>query len=758
MFIPNRIINKSVLKPLVLSSLLILSSLAQADKPAFPGVSLPEQAQGQKAIRLLADKLPDVAAWYGMTTAEFARTLRDDHSAWIDKTGHLFYIDNEVITTGENQTAPQASIPYSNTFKLHSKAGSNRVIYLDFTGFITSGKAWAGGVTINSPAFSLDTDATTFSNAEMDVIQEVWKRVAEDYAPFNVDVTTEDPGQDAIIRSSLSDQNYGIRTLITAHDSRLCSSCGGVAYVGIYDIVGDYYQPAFVFYNKLGGNAKNIAEATSHEIGHNLGLSHDGTSTTGYYQGHGTGETSWSPIMGVGYYTQLSQWSKGEYNDANQRQDDMIVINNNGVLLRADDHSGETNSTATPLNITASTTTGMNNIAAMGIISTPSDSDMFSFEMGAGEITILISSATIGTNLDIKASLYNKNGALLNESNLLEKTSAAINLQAQVAGVYYLKIEGVGKGEALVDGYTNYGSLGQFIISGSIPETSSLKAPIAIISPISAQGNAPLAVNFNAVDSYDTDGNISAYHWDFSDNNITSSLMNPSHIFNTPGDYTVTLSVTDNDALTGVTSTIINIENQIPVASASASSLSGIAPLLIDFSSAGSFDPDTAHTLRYAWDFGDGNNTSSINPSHQYMSAGNYTVTLTVSDDLGASATDSLHLTINVNPDTAPIAPSSLVASLSTIGKGKNKMGSLLFNWQDNSTNEGNFVIERCTETGKGKFKSCIYSDLTTLAANTTSYLTSYSSSVDKGIFKYKVKAVNAFGFNSSNEIKVSIK
>jgi hypothetical protein len=141
MLTPNSIINKSLFKPFVLSSLLLLSSLAQADKPDFPGVSLPEQAQGQKAIRLLADKLPDVAAWYGMTTAEFARTLREDHSAWIDKTGHLLYIDNEVVATSDRYTAPQASIPYADTFKLHSKANANRVIYLDFTGFVTSGTA-----------------------------------------------------------------------------------------------------------------------------------------------------------------------------------------------------------------------------------------------------------------------------------------------------------------------------------------------------------------------------------------------------------------------------------------------------------------------------------------------------------------------------------------------------------------------------------------------------------------------------------------
>ena len=68
-----------------------------------------------------------------------------------------------------------------------------------------------------------------------------------------------------------------------------------------------YYQPAFVFQNGVGGGQKNIAEAGAHEAGHNVGLSHDGTATSGYYSGHG----SWAPIMGVGYYRAITQWSRG---------------------------------------------------------------------------------------------------------------------------------------------------------------------------------------------------------------------------------------------------------------------------------------------------------------------------------------------------------------------------------------------------------------------------------------------------------------
>jgi len=451
MSLANKIINKKRLKPFVFSSLIVLASLAQADKPPFPAASLPAQAQGQQAIQLLGNRLPAIAAWYGMSTAEFARTLREDKAARIDQTGRLLYVEDEVAITADEVIAPQATFPYSETFALHSKAGSQRVIYLDFTGFITSGTAWAGGTTIDSPPFSLDADATRFNNSEMDIIQEVWKRVAEDYAPFDVDVTTEDPGQAAITRSSSTDQKYGTRALITTQDSRLCGGCGGVAYVGVYDLVGDYYQPAFVFYDALG-SAKNMAEAVSHEIGHNLGLNHDGTSTTSYYTGHGSGETGWSPIMGVGYYTQLSQWSKGEYNDANQSQDDMVVIQQNGVLLKTDDHLDALNTSATALQTIAGTTLGRVDVSGTGVITTPADQDVFSLDIGEGDIALTVNPATVGTNLDIEASLYDSSGNLLIVSNPLDTTAASIELQGQAAGIYYLKIDGVGKGDALANG------------------------------------------------------------------------------------------------------------------------------------------------------------------------------------------------------------------------------------------------------------------------------------------------------------------
>ena len=142
----------------------------------------------------------------------------------------------------------------------------------------------------------MDADNTTFSDAELTRIQAIWQRVAEDFAPFNVDVTTDFRGEDYLTRSSSSDQVYGMRALISPISSYV-GAYGGIAYLGVFGNVGDAYKPALIFPENLGPNGeKYIAEAISHEVGHTLGLNHDGTSTQGYYSGQGSGATDWAPL------------------------------------------------------------------------------------------------------------------------------------------------------------------------------------------------------------------------------------------------------------------------------------------------------------------------------------------------------------------------------------------------------------------------------------------------------------------------------
>jgi hypothetical protein len=112
----------------------------------------------------------------------------------------LFACEGLAAQVGPDTTnyTSTALYPLADTFSLHSRPGAAKVIYLDFNGHTTANTPWNSGVNANvnivSPAFDLDGDPTTFSDAERAAIQDVWRRVSEDYAAWDVDVTTADPG------------------------------------------------------------------------------------------------------------------------------------------------------------------------------------------------------------------------------------------------------------------------------------------------------------------------------------------------------------------------------------------------------------------------------------------------------------------------------------------------------------------------------------------------------------------------------------
>jgi len=409
------------------------------EKPPFPNITLPARAQGQQALSQLGSRLPEVAAWYGMSVPQFSNMIRFDRTAWLDQRGRVFFEEEVELPTDTTEAAAQTDPlspdlePLDQTFRLHSRPGAKRTIYLNFVGATLTGTAWnsSSKPTITAEPFDLDGVPYSFSSAELQRIQYIWKRVAEDYSAFDVNVTTEPPPADRLTRSSSSDDVYGTTVLITRRTFYNCS-CGGVAYLTAFNDVGDYYKPALVFYNALGsGNEKYVADAISHEAGHNVGLGHDGTSSSGYYTGHGSGATGWAPIMGVGYYKQLVQWSKGEYAGANNTQDDYVVMQNTGLPIRADDH-GNGIASATPL--AGSTTSGVTTFGGSGVVERPSDVDFFSFVAGTGSVTVNVSPAPRAPKLDILVTLRNSAGAVLASANPTESlpASLAANLTADL--------------------------------------------------------------------------------------------------------------------------------------------------------------------------------------------------------------------------------------------------------------------------------------------------------------------------------------
>jgi hypothetical protein len=448
---------------------------ANAERAPLPQLNLPEGVSGQRAIDLLGDRLDQVAAHYRRSPESLRQMLlRDAPLLRLDRQGRMYVVDelerplppapDHGVESGNlsGQTAP-----LDQTFKLHSRLGAKRTIYLDFNGAVLTNTAWNnGGGPITAQPFDSDGNVNTnFSNSELERIQFIWQRVAEDFAPFDIDVTTEEPAPDKLTRANVNDDVYGTTALITNNAGVYNCQCGGVAYVGVFDSVGDFHKPALVFWNMLGsGNEKYVAEATSHEVGHNLGLSHDGWSGGGYYEGHGEGETGWAPIMGVGYYQNTVQWSKGEYATANNKEDDFVVAGNNGGPLRADDH-GNKASNATPLTVTAN---GANiNLAGSGVIHIRKDKDFFSFAAGAGAGSITVQPDTRSANLDVFVKIIDAAGTIVAKAKPAATLAATVNFNLPSAGTYYVSIDGVGVGNPLNTGYSDYGSLGQYTISGT---------------------------------------------------------------------------------------------------------------------------------------------------------------------------------------------------------------------------------------------------------------------------------------------------
>ncbi len=396
-----------------------------------------------------------------------------------------FPILNDPLDDGDVSDAPLTN---DDTFKLHSKPDADHTIYLDFDGSITEGTNWnnsTGITTLIDIAYNRDGDHTTFNNSELNQIREIWKLVAEDFAPFNVNVTTEDPGVEALRKSGSGDTQWGIRSLHTSNTNGVCGGCGGVAYIGSFSSSVDL--PAYSF-NKgvsAGGNTQ------SHEVGHAVRLGHDGLTTGAtYYNGHGGGNTSWGPIMGGPGGRKLKTWSNGDYYNANNQQDDLDRISSlNGFSYRADDH-GNTFAVASPLSVTSAS-----ELSGYGIISQNHDVDFFQFESEGGNVSFDIVPFITHPNLDVWAGIYDSNGTLIAESNPFDNVSATFSDVALSAGTHFLKIDGVGSHghynaalDAVFDpgendytgseteipwavsgpvGYSDYASIGQYWITGT---------------------------------------------------------------------------------------------------------------------------------------------------------------------------------------------------------------------------------------------------------------------------------------------------
>ncbi len=473
-----------------------------------------EALSGQEAVDALGEDLQKVADSLDITPSELADALAEEHTSVLP-TGRIAMAHPAAPAGTVRQPIALAAdwdVPLADVFKLESKPGSSKTIYLDFDGDTMSSTAWwvkAYGFPRTVKGYSIDSNFSNFNNEERRSIAWIWAQVAEDYAPFDVNVTTKRPANlsDVLGRSSTSDTKYGAHVVISSQanlSKKACSggACSGIAFIGTFThfkgkkyggvadkSLGRDYQPAWVFdeATTTGQSANYIADTASHEAGHNLGLLHS-SGTTDYYTGH----NNWAPIMGGtmgsgGVYRPISQWSNGHYPGAKHisgysssaHKDQLAVIRSHGLKHRADE---------------VGATVNVSKKIRTGYIAQTGDQDTVVIGYCPANTTITVGTATMA-NLDTRLELLNSAGTVISSSSGSNTGSIATGMTTSTsfpsyarkpsntgttittpsAGVYYLRISGEG---STANNYPAYGSLGKWTVTSPC-DTGSGSAPAA---------------------------------------------------------------------------------------------------------------------------------------------------------------------------------------------------------------------------------------------------------------------------------------
>jgi hypothetical protein len=360
---------------------------------------------------------------------------------------------NNAVPSGA--LSPLSSVPQLSSYNAPVK------IYLDFIG--AAAQRWGSYNATTTPAYDTDGDPTTFSATELAQIKEIHARVAEKYSPFNVDVTTVDPG----------DYPYGevVRVVVGGDGAWAGGTFGGYGYVNGFQ--GVTSNTAWVFAKNLGqGLPKYVAEAAAHEAGHNFGLYHQsaysatGTKLDEYAGGRDKlNPNATDPIMGFSYYATRGTWWDGRNSESYfSLQHDLSVIGDNSFGFRADD-AGNDRAGATVLAILGDG----RSLSAAGVIEQTTDADVYRFHSAGGAVNLNVDVAALGPMLDLKATLTDADGNLIDVEDtggLGERVAAIVP-----EGDYYLTVASHG----------GYGDVGSYTITGqAVPEP--VAAPLLVVA------------------------------------------------------------------------------------------------------------------------------------------------------------------------------------------------------------------------------------------------------------------------------------
>ncbi len=225
-------------------------------------------------------------------------------------------------------------------------------------------------------------------------------------------------------------------------------------------------------------------------------------------------------------------------------------------------------------------------------------------------------------------------------------TGSSVNHTFSSAGNYTVTLK-VTDNTGLIDQET-------VLVAVTSPTTVNIP-PTAVIATTTSAGKAPLQVQFNGTASSDTDGSITTYEWDMGDGGAATGPQ-ATYTYLSAGTYHPSLTVKDNGGLTNTISTPVIVQpsdgsNIPPNAVISASINRGKKPLAVTFYGGNSVDQD-GEIVAYNWNFGDGKTSSHISVKHTFSKVAIYNITLTVTDDMGATSTPVYYTVTVINPDT----------------------------------------------------------------------------------------------------------
>ncbi len=618
-------------------------------------------------------------------------------------------------------TLSAATYALSSLPLLSSLSGASASLFLDFNGDFQA--SWGSYSNITTPVFSQDSDLTTFSDSELATIQAIWQQVAEDYAPFKINVTTVEPASFA--------NGVAERIAIGGNGSWTGGTYGGVSYVNSF--TSSIANAAFVFpVNLVNGYAKYTAEAASHEAGHAFGLQHqklynaNGSLASEYYAGPGDGR---APIMGNSYSATRGLWWYGTSTSSTTYQDDMAVISRstNAFGYRADDY-GNSAVSAAPLAVSGTQLSGA------GVITQTSDVDYFSFSADAGQVSLWVNAVSY-SNLDARLELRDSGGVLIASAD--PSGSFGASLTATVAGGSY---------RLVVASHGNFGDVGQYTVGGTIvPATNIVSTPTNLAAILGNSVDLSWADNAANETFYEVARSTDGVNW-----TIVATLAADSTAYSD-----------ENVAAGGTYYYRVRAGNATQTSDYSNQTQATLAPLA---PSGLAVTAVSSSQINLAWNDVSGESSYKVQRSSNgttwttiatvganittYQSTGlaattTYFYRVVASNAGGDSAPSDLASGTTMAVPTPPSAPAGLVAVAAAARQ-------VNLTWQDTSLNENGFRVERSQNGGKS------WTLVGSVGANSTIYVDGTVNA--RKTYLYRVRAFNDGGNSAySNVAKVTL-